>query len=850
MKQTPLIISLLTLPALTAASLAFAGSDTATRHSASIEALPSVQVNTPAIGDTTLAPHRYSDIQLLDGASRRYNTVSRTTLKAGNDGNIALSKPADGKAVETLFTALHPERYIKGNLKVTSASVFEVMVDGVSKQKKEKADSAVITSSTVSVPIELEPERTAEITVKVLTDASSAIDPAIKVEFVPDEKFADVAYTLAPEKEHRFSIYDMSDGPRARSARLSPDGKYLITSFVEVFGLNKQRTWAELTDTRTGKVINANLQGDADWMPKGSILYYTVKRDDFYDLVNVSLPAMTSTTVATGLPTASFMWSPDASYFIYYKEMEGTRKEGIMQRYTSPDDRMPENRDRAYLMRYDLATGIATPLTFGGASTFAECFSPDGSKLLYKAMRETPSKWPFYHTDLVQLDMKSLRTDTLLKADGEIAAAKYSPDGKSLFITGSPALFGQTGVNAGDHPIPNDFDIQGYILDIASGKARAMTRDFNPSIEGSPVWNPTDGKIYFRAEDGFFVRLYSLDPASGKITQLPAEVDNVVNFSIGRQEDRYLAYTGMAYEYAGRACLMDLKSSKSRIVADPDAERLAKVEWGKTSPWTFTSSDGSLIDGMMCLPPDFDPNKKYPLIVYYYGGTSPSQRAMNHAYIPQLFASRDYVVYILNPSGTTGYGQEFSSRHVNAWGKRTAEEIIEGVKEFCKQHPFVDDKKVGCLGASYGGFMTMYLQTHTDIFAAAVSHAGISNVTSYWGEGYWGYSYNSVAAAKSYPWNNPDLFTRQGALFNADKIHTPLLLLHGTEDTNVPIGESIQLFNALRVLGRDVEFITVDGANHVVREYDKRIVWHATIMAWFAKWLQDDARWWDSMYGD
>ena len=179
---------------------------------------------------------------------------------------------------------------------------------------------------------------------KVLTDASSAIDPAIKVEFVPDEKFADVAYTLAPEKEHRFSIYDMSDGSRARSARLSPDGKYLITSFVEVFGLNKQRTWAELTDTRTGKVINANLQGDADWMPKGSTLYYTVKRDDFYDLVNVSLPAMTSTTVATGLPTASFMWSPDASYFIYYKEIEGTRKEGIMQRYTSPDDRMPDTR--------------------------------------------------------------------------------------------------------------------------------------------------------------------------------------------------------------------------------------------------------------------------------------------------------------------------------------------------------------------------------------------------------------------------------------------------------------------------------------------------------------------------
>lgn len=172
--------------------------------------------------------------------------------------------------------------------------------------------------------------------------------------------------------------------------------------------------------------------------------------------------------------------------------------------------------------------------------------------------------------------------------------------------------------------------------------------------------------------------------------------------------------------------------------------------------------------------------------------------------------------------------------HVNAWGKRTADDIIEGTKQFCKEHPFVDEKKIGCLGASYGGFMTQYLQTQTDIFAAAVSHAGISDVTSYWGEGYWGYSYNAIAAADSYPWKDPDLFTKQGSLFNADKINTPLLLLHGTVDTNVPIGESIQLFNALKILGKTVEFVTVDGENHFISDYDKRIKWHNSIMAWFA----------------
>ncbi|HCY01057.1 MAG TPA: S9 family peptidase, partial [Bacteroidales bacterium] len=161
-----------------------------------------------------------------------------------------------------------------------------------------------------------------------------------------------------------------------------------------------------------------------------------------------------------------------------------------------------------------------------------------------------------------------------------------------------------------------------------------------------------------------------------------------------------------------------------------------------------------------------------------------------------LFCSFSKFLAFIQPSGAVGFGQDFSAAHVNAWCKITADEIIEGTQQFCSENSFIDSNRVGCMGASYGGFMTMYLLTQTDIFAAAISHAGISSISSYWGEGFWGYSYSAEASANSFPWNNRELYIEQSPLFSVDKVVTPLLLLHGSADTNVPVGESIQMFTA------------------------------------------------------
>jgi dipeptidyl aminopeptidase/acylaminoacyl peptidase len=293
---------------------------------------------------------------------------------------------------------------------------------------------------------------------------------------------------------------------------------------------------------------------------------------------------------------------------------------------------------------------------------------------------------------------------------------------------------------------------------------------------------------------------------------------------------------------------VDLQRNRSETLIDTRPGQYANVVFGRVEPWSFSNSEGDEIEGRYYLPPDFDADQSYPLIVYYYGGTTPVGRAFTGRYPFNLWAAKGYVVYVLQPRGTIGYGQDFSALHVNAWGKYTADDIIEGTQKFVEAHPFIDGDRIGNIGASYGGFMTMHLATLTDLYAASISHAGISALTSYWGFGWWGYGYSGIASRDSFPWNNPELYVGQSPVYSADQITTPLLLVTGDSDTNVPPGESHHMYTALKLLGREVELVEFPGEDHWILDREQRYVWWDTMLAWFDKWLKDQPEWWYHLY--
>lgn len=655
-----------------------------------------------------------------------------------------------------------------------------------------------------------------------------------------------------------YNIYDVICAPNYPSVSISPNGKFIVVRKTWVDRKGNNHSMSELRSSQTNRVM-ATFEENVKWMPSSNKLYFTQKasdssiageekQDGTLQLITINPLTMEREVLAANIPDGWFQFTPDEKTLIYTLYTEGRKKDAQVYDVKEPDDRQPGWRSRSYLAKFDLASGVLQPLTFGYHNVYLSDISADSRYLLIGKSEERLTKRPTTLNSYYRLNLNDMSVETLIEKGEFLNSAQFSLDGKSILVSASPEAFNGIGKNVEEGQTPSMIDTQLYLMTLSDKKVRPLTRDFNPNVQ-SVEWSKVDGNIYFTAEDKDCVHLFQLNPKSGKFTLLKTPEEYIKSFSLASSAAE-MAFSGQSASNADRLYKMNTKALKSQLVDDLSARELKDVELGECKAWNFVNSRGDTLCCRYYLPPHFDAAKKYPMIVNYYGGCSPTSRMFQSRYPHHVYAAMGYVVLVVNPSGATGFGQKFSARHVDTAGEGVAEDIISSTQAFCDEHAFVNRKKIGCIGASYGGFMTQYLQTKTDLFAAAISHAGISDHTSYWGEGYWGYSYSEVSMANEYPWTNKHLFVDQSPLYNADKIHTPLLFVHGTADNNVPVGESIQLYTALKLLGRPTAMVLVDGQDHHIIDYEKRLKWQNTIFAWFAKWLQDDASWWTEMYGD
>ena len=714
----------------------------------------------------------------------------------------------------------------------------KISVDGL-KDKRIFVDGNQVSANEVT----LEPS-THKVVVKYLTTADGCDTVKVKVEGA-DGKVLKVG-DIADIKGRSYNIYDVLHATRFSGVSVSPDGKYAIYGkrFTRQGGQTSSATYVR--ELSSGRIVDERT-GGLTWMPRTNKYYYVrTLADRSREIVAVDPATRQTEVIAENVPEGRFTMAPSEDYLIVYTSESGPAEDRGVYEVIEPEDRQPGWRTRQNLALFDMKTGLQTPLTFGHHSVWASDISADGKKILLMTSESRLTARPTTVSTLMLLDVESMDVDTLISKDGFISSARFSPDATEIVISGSPECLGGIGKNVKEGQTPSMIDQQLYIMSLADKKVRPVTKHFNPCVQNF-TWNRGDGQIYFNAEDKDCINLFRLNPKNGNIIRINLPEEMVNSFDVA-DNARRLAFYGQSASNSDRLYTLDTKSLKVSLVEDLSAETLRDVTLGECRAWNYINPKGDTICCRYYLPPHFDGQTKLPMIVNYYGGCSPTSRNFESRYPHHAYAALGYAVLVINPSGATGFGQEFSARHVNTAGEGVADDIIGATRQFCKEHAYVNEKKIGCIGASYGGFMTMYLQTVTDLFAAAISHAGISDHTSYWGEGYWGYSYSEVSMANSYPWTDKRLFVDQSPLFNADKVRTPLLFLHGAADNNVPVGESIQMYTALKLLGRETAMVLVSDQDHHITDYAKRLRWQNTIYAWFAKWLKDDASWWNEIY--
>ncbi len=806
-------------------------------------------LNLEEIDISSLNPKAGRSHQWLDGEKAAWKEI-----RAGEKGIELAGNPA---LPSTAYLGVYVEvsRWTRIRITLTSPQLIQVYLDGrlvASKSKAEKPDKARPTNDEGKATAEAKLETGKHLLlIKTVYDPESQADWWLKPSFETLEKFASagVSFSLLPEE--KLTLRHLFDSPRPVGISVSPQGTLVaLTLNQSLPPSDSSESWIELYEVPGGRLLQTLRGGPAIssviWAPFGKKFTYTTFDRSGGTIWLADLESGTTTFLLRNIKNlGSHVWSPEGTFLVYSVLEEGEKDSDNAKRFQTLEDRQPGWRNRSHLFKLTLADRLRQRLTAGELSTSLNSVSPDGSKLLFSRAVIDYSERPYSKTELYILDLTTLKEELIWKGRWFTSAA-WSPDGKKLLFLGGPSLFGVIGVNVAKGLVPNEYDTQAYVYDISAKKVDPITHDFNPAI-GQAFWiNPGD-IIYFTTTDKSFARIYEYHLDKKNFSPIESGVETVDQMDVARTGS-VAAFLGSDPTTPPKAFLLDLKSKEVRLFKDPAQKEFGDVELGQVKSWSFKNKKGVEIEGFVFYPPDFNPSKKYPCIVNYYGGTIPILRNFGDRYPKSYYAAQGYIVYVLQPSGAIGYGQNFSALHVNDWGTIVADEIIDGVKKFLSAHPFVDPKRLGCIGASYGGFITMLILTKSDIFAAAVAHAGISSISSYWGEGYWGYSYSAIATADSFPWNRKDIYITQSPLFSADKITTPLLLLHGAADTNVPPGESTQLFTALKLLGRDVEYIQFSDQNHHILTYNKRILWTKTIMAWFDRRLKDQPEWWFDLY--
>ena len=646
----------------------------------------------------------------------------------------------------------------------------------------------------------------------------------------------------------KFEPIDVFDIEYVSSPEISPDGNKILfqRNFKDIMtDKSLSNIWLVNFDGSNNRPITTGNNNDfsPNWSNSGKMFTYKSNRSGktqiyLYNLNNNSTQKLTNVHSSIG----NVQWSDNDKYILFTSFVKDT-KNNLIKMPEKPDGakwNKPPIEIEDMVFRYDgsgfrkkganqifilpVEGGTPRQLTNNKKSSGSVSWL-DNKRILFSANLYENSDFEPNNSEIFVLDIRSEKITQLTKRFGPDYSPKVSPDKTKIAYLGYDDKFlgyQQTSL---------------YVMDIDGKNVKKVSGDFDRNI-GNINWKGDSKGLFFQYDDKGMTKMASIS-LSGKVKDI---VDELGGLSTGRpysggtysisRGGRYAFTYGNVYNPSDLAT--GYNGSKNRITQlNKDLfeyKKLGKVE----EVWYNSSHDGRKIQGWLVTPPDFDPSKKYPLILEIHGGPF-SNYGFRFSAEVQLFASKGYAVLYTNPRGSTSYGKEFANLIHHNYPSEDYDDLMSGIDHILKRE-YIDENNLFVTGGSGGGVLTSWIVGKTNRFNAAVVAKPVIN---------W-YSFVLYADNISYfyrywftglPWDNVEEYMKRSPISYVGNVKTPTMLLTGEDDYRTPMAESEQFYSGLKLNKVESMLVRIPGASHGIASRPSNLIAKVNaIIAWFEKY--------------
>jgi dipeptidyl aminopeptidase/acylaminoacyl peptidase len=664
--------------------------------------------------------------------------------------------------------------------------------------------------------------------------------------------------SLALAQERRFTIDDLLKVRRVGDPQVSPKGDQVAFTVTDVDkAANKSTTQIYLVPLSGGEprqLTNDDRSSTTPrWSPDGEKLAFVSARDGEAQIwtIDISSGALKKvTTISTG--AGDPVWSPDGKWLAFVSDIYPECTDDACNKKRAEE--VAANKVKAHvatrlLYRHwkswkegmrthvfvvasaggeakDLTPGDydAPPFSLGGPTDYA--FSPDSRDLAFTSNHDKVEATST-NADVWIVPVRGGTAKNITAGNhGYDGSPQYSPDGRYLAYRSQVT------------PGYESDRFRLMLFDLKTNQAKSISESLDSSIDEF-AFSSDSKAIYLTAEERGRAPIYTVSVSGGPVKKLIS--GEGFNSDIHPTKDGHaLVFARSSNVKPGEIYRANADGTGATALTTTNDAFIAPFKLMPPEEVTWTGGAGAKVAGWIVKPANFNPRRKYPLVVLIHGGP---QGAWNdnwgYRWNPQIYAGDGYVAFLPNPRGSFGYGQQFVAEISGDWGGKVFTDISNGVAMMANQ-PYIDKNRIGAAGASYGGYMIDWIEGHNNdprfTYKVLVSHDGVYNLAAMYGvtEELWFPEWEF----KGTPWTNKEMYERWSPHNFVQNFKTPVLIITNSLDYRVPEGEGLQFFTAVQRMGVESKLVDFPDEGHWVTKPANSAFWHNTVLDWLGKHLK------------